>query len=359
MKYDKELLIKLNEEYKNKSIMTSYPQYDHESQFQYAGRRIEKLSKMIDLTGKRILEVGCGGGYVSRLLAKQYKCDVTGIDIYKSNVWEELGSAEGLEHVVLDLSKENPFKLELFDVIISFVAWEHIKHPFKVLQECVKILKPHGKLYIYANQYRSAIASHLYRTIYFPFPQLLFPDEVIIEYCLENGVTQEWIDAFFYVNKLTYSHYKEYFRLLNLKIIHEKLVKRRLDLEFYKRFEDKLGLYPIFDLELDFFEVILCKDKSKNFIERQSITSYKLKPAKESPQKIGSTIRWSIEAFGVELQYAWYVYKDDEKIDTIWYTPNNYLDWTPKESGSYKIRVFIKDSSNNKISDISNTFIIE
>lgn len=359
MNYDMRLLEELNQEYKDKPILNSFPEYDHKSQFDYADRRLKNLEKLIELREKKVLEIGCGGGYPSRRLATHYGCEVTGIDIYESSVWDELGGEEGLEYIVVDLSKENPFQPKTYDLIISYVAWEHIKHPFKALQECVKIIKPEGKIYMYANQYRSALASHVYRTIHFPFPHLLFPDEIVVEYCLKNGVTQEWIDAFYCVNKLTYSHYKEYFKLLNLKVVHEKLTKRKLDMEFYERFEEKLGLYPVFDLELDFFEVVLCIDNHHiEFKERQSITSYKIKSDKDSPQNIGTTIRWSVEAQGIDLTYAWYIYKGSERIDTVWYYKQNFLDWTTTVPGEYQVRVFIKDSFENKVSDLSDVFVI-
>lgn len=314
MKYDINLLKQLNEEYKDKPLLKEFQKYDHASQRVYAAQRLKNLGELVNLHGMKVLEIGTGGGYTSRELAEQYNCEVTGIDIYESPVWHELGETGGLNYMVVDLSVSNPFELGSFDLIISYVAWEHIKHPFKILQECVKLLKPEGTIYIYANLYRSAMASHVYRTIYFPYPHLLFDDEVVVDFCLKNGVTQEWIDAFYYVNKLTYAEYKEYFKLLNLNILHEKLVKRKLDLEFYERFEEKLGLYPISDLELDFFEVLLSPEISgASLKERQSLVSYKVKADQQSPQMAGTSIRWSIEAFGTELEYAWYIYIKGQK----------------------------------------------
>ncbi len=358
-KYNMELLEKLNEEYKDKPLAKEFLKYDHKSQLAYADQRIKNLEKLVNLNGVKILEIGCGGGYTSRRLAEQYECEVTGTDIYESPVWDELGKEKNLNYMVVDLSENNPFPQGTFDLIISYVAWEHIRHPFKVLQECVKILKPEGKIYIYANLYRSAMASHIYRTVYFPYPHLLFPDEVVVDYCLKNGVTQEWIDAFYYVNKLTYSEYKEYFKLLNFEILHEKLAKRKLDLEFYERFEEKLGLYPISDLELDFFEVILKpQDNAGEFKERQALVSYKIKADKPSPQNIHTVVRWSIEAFGADLEYAWYIYKGAERIGTIWYSKQNYYDWSATEAGTYQIRVFVRDNWGNIISELSEEFVI-
>lgn len=249
----------LNQEYKSKPVVPYPPLDSHEYKMNEAGQLISQLSKIIDFKNKRILEVGCGGGYVSRILARKYRSLVTGVDIYRSKVWEELGYEENLKYVVTDLTQNNPFNPQEFDLIVSFAVWEHIRHPFTMLKVCNSLLKNNGKMFIRANQYRSAIASHLYRTIYFPYPQLLFSDEIINKYCHNNGVAQDYIDSFYFLNKATYSTYKEYFKILNFKIQYEYFNKRKIDMEFYKRFEDKLGLYPIFDLELDFFNVLLEK----------------------------------------------------------------------------------------------------
>jgi len=259
-KYDIHLLEQLNEEYRSKPLKESFPQYDPESQFKIADSRLRQLSEIVDLKEKKVLEVGCGRGYLSKSLADRYGCSVVGIDISEHVEWQNLKNPPNLDYLVLDLSERNPFAEESFDLIVSFVAWEHMMHPFTMLKECCRILKPRGKMYISANLYRSPKASHLYRDIYFPFPHLLFPEEVIAEFCLKNGVAKHWFDEYYYRNKLTYGQYKEYFELLNLGIEYEQFRKTKLDTDFYERFKDKLEKYPRSDLELDFFQVLLVKD---------------------------------------------------------------------------------------------------
>lgn len=258
-KYDLHLLEQLNEEYRSKPLQSTFPQYDPESQFEIAAKRLHRLGELVDLKEKKILEVGCGRGYLSKSLADQYGCSVVGIDISEHVEWQDLRNPPNLDYLALDLYERNPFAEESFDLIVSFVAWEHMMHPFTMLKECCKVLKSEGKMYICANLYRSPRASHLYRDIYFPFPHLLFPEEVIAEFCSKQGVSKHWFDEYYYRNKLTYGQYKEYFELLNLGIEYEQFRKTKLDMDFYERFKDKLEKYPRSDLELDFFEVLLVK----------------------------------------------------------------------------------------------------
>ena len=82
MKYDIGLMRVLNNEYESKKVVASFTEYTDEYQLKQANYRIDTLSNQIDFEGKHILEIGCGGGYVSHQLAKRYDCTVVGIDIY-------------------------------------------------------------------------------------------------------------------------------------------------------------------------------------------------------------------------------------------------------------------------------------
>jgi hypothetical protein len=43
------------------------------------------------------------------------------------------------------------------------------------------------------------------------------------------------------------------------------------------------------------------------------------------------------------VEYAWYVFKNGERIDIIWYTDNPELEYTFNETGTYEIQYFIRD----------------
>lgn len=356
-KYNMKLFKQLNKEYENKKVLENFPQYDDAYQLSQADRRIDSLIEKMDFNGKRVLEIGCGGGYTIYRIAQRFDCEAVGIDIYHSPVWDR-NTQPNLSYQCVDLGEENPFAEEEFDYIISYVAWEHMKHPFEVLQQATKLLKrveDGGKFFLSANLYRSAIASHLYRTIYFPWPHLLFEDEIVIEYALKNGTEKWFVDAFYHLNKLTYAQYKEYFNTLNLDIESEYKTIRRIDYDFYNRFEDKLGYYPISDLELDFFGVYLLK-KAPTVIRRHLTikeVTYKVETIEENEQ----AIKFICEATGCDLEYAWYIFKDGDKIDTVWYKKENCLTYVPSMSGEYYVIAFVKDKQG-LIKNIKSELII-
>lgn len=84
-----------------------------------------------------------------------------------------------------------------------------------------------------------------------------------------------------------------------------------------------------------------------------------LYPDKVSPQRINTKIKYNVEALGEKLTYAWYIYKDRERISTKWYSGSNILEWKPSEPGNYQIRVFAQNENGYKESIISQQFLVE
>jgi len=101
------------------------------------------------VTGKNVVDVACGVGYGSYLLATSGAKSVFGIDISKKAIKyaQSKYRAKNLKFKVLDA-----FKLDLarnsIDVAISFEFIEHITNQDGFLQEVLKIMKRDGILVI-------------------------------------------------------------------------------------------------------------------------------------------------------------------------------------------------------------------
>jgi hypothetical protein len=92
--------------------------------------------------------------------------------------------------------------------------------------------------------------------VFFPWSHLLFSDEVFAQFFERMGTRANpppWL------NRLTYAHYQCFFDLLGFRVEQEWLSRMPLDEDFYVRFHDLLSRYPVFDLTLKFFDVILAK----------------------------------------------------------------------------------------------------
>lgn len=257
-RFDLRLFIQLNEEYRHRPIVSKPRDLDDTSRQQRAASRAEKCHKRVDLRCKRVIEVGCGEGDLSLVLARDYASDVLGVDVREYPAWRQ-AVHPNLELRVLDISREHGLARAGFERIVSLVVWEHVRHPFSALKACRELLAPDGVFYLRANLHRSAIASHRYREVFFPWSHLLFTDEVFEQYYRHIGM-QEQRPA--WVNALTYADYLRYFRLLGFEVQQTWLAQRSLDEGLYSRFEDVLGRYPRFDLTLDFFDVVLTPGQS-------------------------------------------------------------------------------------------------
>lgn len=99
------------------------------------------------LFGKKILDVGCGGGILSESMAK-LGANVRGIDMGKAPL--EVARLHALEHKV-EIQYQQITAEELasqesatFDVITCMEMLEHVPNPASVIQACCDMLKPNG-----------------------------------------------------------------------------------------------------------------------------------------------------------------------------------------------------------------------
>ena len=256
-RYDVDLFRTLNEYYEDKPLVPSPRQINPASLFTQADNRVRALLPMLpSFEGCRCREGGCGRGETSVRLSERGKCDVTGVDITAYKEWDER-QGEHVHLLPLDITAEAPFPTESFDFIFSFVVLEHVFAPLDMLTTIYSLLNPGGKLYFTANLYRGPQASHRYREVFFPWPHLLFDDAVFVQYYKDAGYTFNGAPA--WVNKLTHLHYLEHVKKLGFTIERCNYTKHSFDQDFYACFNEKLGKYPVTDLELDFIRILLKK----------------------------------------------------------------------------------------------------
>lgn len=101
--------------------------------------------------GERILDVGCGEGYLSEKIAS---CGaiITGIDISHTAIARAKKRTKGksLEFREIDAEKLD-YPEASFDKIVSFCVIEHLSDDEKVLSKLAKILRPGGRLFFSAD----------------------------------------------------------------------------------------------------------------------------------------------------------------------------------------------------------------
>jgi len=92
-------------------------------------------------SGKKVLDVGCGEGFLSKLLTEMGN-EIIGIDI--SEIAVKLAKEKGIKAFVCDIENESlPFN-DVFDVIVLSEVLEHLVSPKKVIYKLKRHLKNDG-----------------------------------------------------------------------------------------------------------------------------------------------------------------------------------------------------------------------
>ena len=109
------------------------------------------LGMMGNLEGKKVLDLGCGKGWITKILAGRAP-KVVGVDISEDmiSVAEANFTAPNIEYLALDGEKVS-YIGEKFDLIVSSLmihASKSQKAMIKTLRGCNKILKDNGELII-------------------------------------------------------------------------------------------------------------------------------------------------------------------------------------------------------------------
>ena len=100
--------------------------------------------------GTTVLDVGCGIGGSSRMLAREYGCAVTGVTLSPQQVRraQELTSPEVNAHFQVDDALALSFPDASFDVVWSVEAGPHMPDKAQFARELMRVLKPCGILVV-------------------------------------------------------------------------------------------------------------------------------------------------------------------------------------------------------------------
>jgi 2-polyprenyl-6-hydroxyphenyl methylase/3-demethylubiquinone-9 3-methyltransferase len=112
--------------------------------------RLGWIQSITNLQGKRVLDVGCGGGILAESLSKA-GATVTGIDLstkaLKVAELHQLESGTSVRYLTIsaeDLAKEES---QSYDVVTCMEMLEHVPDPSSVVQACAKLCKPGGHIF--------------------------------------------------------------------------------------------------------------------------------------------------------------------------------------------------------------------
>ena len=112
--------------------------------------RLEWINALAPLAGKRVLDVGCGGGILAEAIAKK-GANVKGIDLSeKALKVAELHRLESEVQVSYELIAAEALAAReagQYDVVTCMEMLEHVPDPSAIVQACATLVKPGGRLF--------------------------------------------------------------------------------------------------------------------------------------------------------------------------------------------------------------------
>lgn len=112
--------------------------------------RLDYINSIAGLAGKRVLDVGCGGGILADSMAAR-GADVIGIDMGEAPLevarLHQLESGQNVlyERIPVErLAEEQPAS---FDVVTCMEMLEHVPDPGSVVRACARLARPGGRIF--------------------------------------------------------------------------------------------------------------------------------------------------------------------------------------------------------------------
>lgn len=108
---------------------------------------------------EKLLDIGCGTGYLIRLLQAQRQAQYFGIDISPNMIEVAKNKSKDHANFTVGSSSALPYADNTFDIVCCIQSFHHYPYPDKAIKEAYRVLKKHG-LYILSDTGCGGIAKH-------------------------------------------------------------------------------------------------------------------------------------------------------------------------------------------------------
>jgi len=123
----------------------------------------EKTMRLMDLRpGERVLDLGCGAGWATRLLARMVGDgpdgfgQVVGLDVSDEMIRRARETSKDFENVlyVWGSAQQIPWEENFFDKVLSVESFYYYPDQDRALMELFRVMAPRGRLFILINLYK-------------------------------------------------------------------------------------------------------------------------------------------------------------------------------------------------------------
>jgi ubiquinone/menaquinone biosynthesis C-methylase UbiE len=123
----------------------------------------EKTLRLMDLRpGERVLDLGCGSGWATRMLARLVADgpegfgQVVGLDVSDEMVRQARAASKDFENImyVWGSADKIPWEENFFDKLLSVESFYYYPDQDRALAEIFRVMAPRGRIFILINLYR-------------------------------------------------------------------------------------------------------------------------------------------------------------------------------------------------------------
>jgi ubiquinone/menaquinone biosynthesis C-methylase UbiE len=123
----------------------------------------EKTLRLMDLRpGERVLDLGCGSGWATRLLSRlvgdgpEGFGQVVGLDVSDEMIRQARAASKDFENIlyVWGSAQQIPWEENFFDKVLSVESFYYYPDQDRALAELFRVMAPHGRLYVLINLYK-------------------------------------------------------------------------------------------------------------------------------------------------------------------------------------------------------------
>lgn len=123
----------------------------------------EKTLRVMDLKpGERVLDLGCGAGWATRILARlvadgpEGRGQVVGLDIADEMIRRARAASRDFANImyVWGSAQQIPWEENFFEKVLSVESFYYYPDQDRVLHELFRVMAPRGRLFILINLYR-------------------------------------------------------------------------------------------------------------------------------------------------------------------------------------------------------------
>jgi len=157
------------------------------------------------VTGKDVLDFGCGDGELTLHLAKEkFPRSMVGVEINTgaiSRAQESLKCTRVPEGVYVDFipgkTDALPVADQTVDTVVAFDCLEHVMAPGAILREWFRVLRPGGRCLVEWFPYKGPWGPHMEALIPIPWAHILFGERAMFRtaeliYDLPNFIPRHW-----------------------------------------------------------------------------------------------------------------------------------------------------------------------